>query len=248
METVQFGESESRARGAGRGAFGRKFAFTAPRFGRGCVCCNADPMGRTQQYDPSTDRIQADPIPMPVCFDCRGHALQTQFVPIMQACMLVVGISLGGLGIHYVSERPHDPMPAGMLAVGAVLLVGAIVWMVATHRRVKRERARGHHPGLMFVVGPGRTLLSSTNQTLVDELIALNPRARRQPSRRFGRKRIPEARVVRSAATVDEDGDLTEAEKARMLAEILGPRPQQVPPPRPRVADDEATDDKPRSR
>src|SRR5690242_15609988 len=98
-QRLRFGQGISLGRVALRGAVGGKFSVVVPKFGPHCVCCNADTMGRTQGYDPSTDRIHVPAIAMPVCFACKDHALSTPFAPIMQALGVMVGLSLAGLGI-----------------------------------------------------------------------------------------------------------------------------------------------------
>src|SRR6185295_19364397 len=117
MQRIQFGEAMPISDVALRGAVGGKFTFIGPRFGTRCVCCNADAMGRTQDYDPSTDRVQAAPVSMPVCADCSDHALQTATEPILQASLLIVGFGVAALGIMYMQERPDDGFLRGMIVV-----------------------------------------------------------------------------------------------------------------------------------
>jgi hypothetical protein len=81
-QRIQFGESESLGRVALRGGFGGEVKFIVPQFGKHCVCCNADAFGRTQEYDPSTDRLEAPKVPMPVCGACANHALSQHTGPI----------------------------------------------------------------------------------------------------------------------------------------------------------------------
>lgn len=186
--------------------FGRQIGktFEVPKFGHECVCCNKHAMGRTQDYDPSTDRVQADSFPVPVCFDCRDHALQTATIPILQACSLIVGCSVTGLGIYYRGQRPDDSMTLGMILVGAIVALGAALWIWSSTKRERRERElAGHYPRLAFSVGHGRTLLDTTNGELVDRLLANNPRAERLPTpwlwRRQEAKELAQARVVTKA-------------------------------------------------
>lgn len=176
--------------------------FHAPVFGDECVCCNKHAMGRTQDYDPSTDRVTADSFAVPVCFDCKDHALQTHTVPILQACALLVGIAITYLGFHYRSERPDDSMTTGMAVVGILLTLGASFWIWKTHARDKRERELpGHFPRMTFSLGTGRALLDTTNGQLVDRLLAKNPVAKRLPTpllwRKQEAKELAQARVVK---------------------------------------------------
>src|SRR4029079_13034163 len=52
---IEFGPRESLLSVGVRGAVGGKSTYIVPKFGKGCVCCGNDAMGRTQDYDPSTD-------------------------------------------------------------------------------------------------------------------------------------------------------------------------------------------------
>ena len=65
---------------AARGAAGGTGTLVAPSFGRCCVCCNADAMGRVQDCDPTTERLTAAPVRMPVCLECKDHAMQSAVV------------------------------------------------------------------------------------------------------------------------------------------------------------------------
>lgn len=192
----------------------------APRFGAGCVCCSVV-TSRTQHYDPSTDRIRCEAIEVPVCADCRGHAMVTPTGIILPALALLIGATVGGIGIHRASARPHDA--ATMIVIGAALVVVALTWIGMATLRSRRWRRAGHHPGLTIGVATGRCVLNTTNVALANELIATNPFARRRPGS-GGRGQVPEARVVSPAAVPDPDA-LTSEEKARLLAEALGKRP-----------------------
>lgn len=229
MQRIQFGEAESLATVALRGGFGGKGAFIAPRFGTRCVCCNADAMGRTQDYDPSTDRVQASAVPMPVCFACKDHAFQSQTAGIFQACMLIVGVCAIGLGYSYLGDRPDDGFLKGMIAVGAVLTITGIVWVAAAMRRERRERAMpGHHARLSFSVAHGSTLLDTSNDELVVEVLQLNPRARLLPTPLLWRRRkewhLPAARAVK----VPPRADATDAEGERLAAYLEANPPERT--------------------
>lgn len=191
-----------------------------PKFGPGCVCCGVA-TSRTQLYDPSTDRIQCDAIPVPVCVDCRGHAMVTPTAAIMLACALLLGGILGGVGISRAHAHPHDAVV--LVAIGALLVVAGVAWIVALSMRTRRWRRAGHHPGLTMDVTTGRCVLSTTNVALVNELVATNSFARRRPGR-GGRGQVPAARVVSPTVAPDPDA-ITPDEKARLLAEALGQRP-----------------------
>ncbi len=193
--------------------------FIKPIFGPTCVCCSAATQ-RTQLYDPSTDRIQADPIAVPVCVDCRAHAMVTPTVPIMLACAFLLGGVIGGLGIYRASVQPQHATI--MIAIGATLFVAGVAWSVAMAARTRRWRRAGHHPGLTMSVTTGQCVLGTTNVALVDELVTANPFSRRRPGS-GGRGQVPAARVVSGAAGAPDA--LTPEEKARLLAEALGKRP-----------------------
>jgi hypothetical protein len=170
-------------------------------FGKECVCCNADPMGRTQDYDPSTDRVQVSSFPVPVCFECKDHALQSKTGPILQACALIVGGGLTGLGIYYRGQRPDDTLLVGVIVVGAIITLAAAAWLRSTLQREKRERSvAGHHPHLDFSVVLRRPWLDTTNGELVDRILANNPGAERLRTpllwRKQEAKELAQARVV----------------------------------------------------
>ena len=206
-QRLRFGRGVSLGRVALRGAIGGKLQVTMPKFGPHCVCCNADTMGRTQDYDPSTDRIRMPAIAMPVCFACKDHALNPPFAPIMQALGGMVGIALAGAGIGFVAKRPHDPVLWGTAVVGTVLALASLAWARATRRRIAAARRDGHHPGLELSVQTG-TLLDTENEALVEELLALNPDAHRLPTPLLWRRRgegMPKARVVASQGRDEQD-------------------------------------------
>ncbi len=206
MQRIQFGEAESLGKVALRGGIGGSFTFVAPRFGTTCVCCNGDAKGRTQDFDASTDRVQAPAVPMPVCEACKDHALQSTFASIMQVCLLFMGLGAIGLAIMYLRQRPHDDFLWGTGAVGVALFAVAVTWMIATARRTRRATEAGHHPALAFSIAHGRTLLDTRNDQLADELLARNPNARRLPTPLLWReaRRVPAARVVPSAPRDDK--------------------------------------------
>jgi hypothetical protein len=187
---------------AARGVAGGTGTLVAPSFGRCCVCCNADAMGRTQDCESVTERVTATPVQMPVCIECKDHAIQSATVPRLQACLGMVGFLLFAVGAYYLTQRPHDPFLWGMLAVSGTLFGAGVVWIRATSRRNRREQIAAHHPRLEFSVAYGRMLLDTTNEELVRELLARNPHARllsEPPLWRWRRRRqMPAVRVVRS--------------------------------------------------
>ena len=185
------------ARAAGGGAM-----FVAPSFGRCCVCCNADAMGRVQDGDPSIERFTGAPVRMPVCTECEDHAMQSAFVPRLQGLLVTLGLLLCVIGAYYLTRRPHDHFLWGMVAVSGVSFVAGLLWLRATSRRDRREQIDGHHVRLAFSVVRGRMLLDTWNEELVRELVARNPGARvlsEPPLSRWMRQRqLPAARVIRS--------------------------------------------------
>ena len=186
----------------GRVASGGRPRFVVPSFGRCCVCCNADASGRLQACDPSTEELTATPVEMPVCIECKDHAIGSALAPRLQALLLTIGLVLVAVGALYLCQRPEDRFLWGMLAVGGAMIASGALWLRATVRRDRRERVAGHHARLMFSVGYGRMLLDTTNEELVRELVARNATARvlaEPPLWRWQRRRqMPVARVVRS--------------------------------------------------
>jgi hypothetical protein len=170
-----------------RGRISGAYSFEVPTFPSYCVCCNADPHGRTQSYNASTDRVTVPSIEIPVCHACSGHALRTHTGPIIMGSLLCVGIAVTALGFMY---RGKSGASSGMIVAGFVLVALAILWIVVVTRRELRERTPGHHPHLVFAVAYGKTFLHTKNQALADELIALNPKAR------LIKNKVPKAQVV----------------------------------------------------
>lgn len=184
-----------------RVAAGGTATLVAPSFGRSCVCCNADAMGRVQACEPSTEGLTATPVRMPVCLACEGHALQSDVAPGLQALLVTLGSLLCAVGAYYITRRPHDHFLWGMLAVSGAALVGGLLWARATARRNSRDQINGHHARLVFSIVRGRMLLDTSNEELVRELVARNPNARVLPEplvwRWMRHRRLPAARVVR---------------------------------------------------
>jgi hypothetical protein len=176
--------------------------LVAPSFGRCCVCCNADAMGRVQNGDPAIERFTTAPVQMPVCQACKDHAIQSAAVPRLQALMVTLGLLLCSIGGYYVTQRPHDRFLWGMLAVSGTSFVAGLLWLRATSRRNRREQIDGHHGRLELSVVRGRMLLDTSNEELVRELVGRNPNARVLPEpplwRWMRQRRLPAARVVRS--------------------------------------------------
>lgn len=187
---------------AAGGAAGGRPVFVVPSFGRCCVCCNADAMGGRQACDPSTERMTAAPVAMPVCAGCQDHAMQSALAPRLQALLVTLGLVLLVGGVPGALGRAGDPFGWGMAAIGAAMVAGGALWLRATVRRDRREHLAGHHARLVFSVAYGRMLLDTTNDELVRELLARNPTARVLPGPPLWRwrrhRKLPAARVVRS--------------------------------------------------
>ena len=183
--------------------------FTVPAFGPRCVCCNADAMGRTQTYDPSTSRVQAEAFEVPVCHECRRHALQTSSAATMQVSGLAVGGGAVALALMYLRQRPDDSFLKLTFVIGALISAATVIWIVASIRRARADaQLAGHHPGLVFSVGYGRALLDTSNDELANELLALNPTARELPTPVLWKSRVaaqlPQARVTKQATPPSE--------------------------------------------
>lgn len=192
---IQFGPAESVGRVALRGALGGTSQYVAPRFGTGCVCCNDDAQGRTQDYDPSIDRITADSFPVPVCFACRKHALRTHTAQILIVSLLGIGVAATFLGYTKLDERPEDHFLWWMIAIGISAIVAGVAWVLRAQVRERRLRGAGHHAGLTFSVDHGRTVLRTSNETLASELLELNPHAERRWTR-AEKRHVPRAKAM----------------------------------------------------
>jgi hypothetical protein len=187
------------ARGGGRPV------FVVPSFGRSCVCCNADANGRMQPCDPSTERMTAAPVQMPVCDACKDHAMQSAIAPRLHSLLVVLGIALvvgGAPGAIFGAHDRHDLVVWAMVALGVAMVMAGALGLRAMARRDRRDQIAGHHARLMFSVAYGRMLLDTSNEELARELIARNPTARVMPEPALWRlqrqRKMPAARVVRS--------------------------------------------------
>jgi len=185
-----------------RVAAGGGATLVAPSFGRCCVCCNVDAIGRVQDAEPSTERLTATPVRMPVCLACKDHAMQSSVVPRLQGLMVMLGLLLGAVGAYYVTQRPHDHFLWGLVVISGTSFVAGLSWLRSTSRHDRREQIEGHHGRLAFTIVRGRMLLDTSNEELVRELVERNSNARVLPEPPLGRwmrqRQLPGARVVRS--------------------------------------------------
>jgi hypothetical protein len=158
---------------------GNTFKFVAPRFSGRCVCCSADAQGQTLSYDVSSGTIRAPLVPMPVCAACIPHALARARAAIRVGGLLVLGIGSVVFGLISLAKEGNPGFARGMLLGGAVAVAVAVAWGFMQSARERNDRQPGHHPRLHFQVHPGITLLLTENEALVEELLALNPTAKR---------------------------------------------------------------------
>lgn len=160
------------------GLFASHGRYPAPVFGETCVCCSA-PTDDTVAYDPSGDQQAAERLEVPCCDGCSEHLGTSHLVEQLAILALVVGglgtLFMGGAAIVSGGE---DVLLLGALACGIVPLSlgGAVLWL--RERRRTTLIGSGHHP-LEIRVELGRCVIHTTNPTLAEELLALNPSARR---------------------------------------------------------------------
>jgi len=157
------------------------FHFHFPRFGVHCACCGRDAQGRTQPYDPSTDRLNVSPVLVPVCFDCESHFRRSTSAITIAASGLVVGVAGTGLAMSYLQKRPNDSFLWGMLGVSLLIGVAAISWVVDQMTKEKSLISSGHHVAFGLVPRPDGAVLTTGNITLVKDLLRTNPGARVKP-------------------------------------------------------------------
>lgn len=157
----------------------QRFGYVVPKFSGRCVCCSADAGGHVEHYDitaPSgAGHIRGAPVPMPVCQACIPHALDRTSAGYLAGSVLALGVLGIAVGFFMGESEAQGPVMAG----GALLAAGGAGWALLQSAREKREKQPGHHPRLYFAVLPGMTSLISDNAALIDELLALNPNARR---------------------------------------------------------------------
>jgi hypothetical protein len=87
-----------------------------------------------------------------------------------------------------------------MMVAGVLLVVLSVAWIRSSSAKCKRVAGNGHYPGFEFSVVTGAPLVDTDNETLVEELLALNPRAHRLPTPLLWRLRadgLPKARLVK---------------------------------------------------
>jgi hypothetical protein len=191
-------------------------AIAIPRFGTHCVCCGADARGRTDTFVAPTDQGAAVRVAMPVCWDCRDHALGSSARPAFAAVLLFVGAAIVGLAGYFLGKRHGSAWQTGMIITAVVVTVLGMALMIHAAVAERRRRNRdGHFPGVVFRVASGSARLFTRNERLADELLALNPGARRTADpveRNAGR--IPSARVVKTG-----DGGLDPDEHASEIVQ-----------------------------
>jgi hypothetical protein len=160
------------------GLFATHGDYPVPVFGERCVCCSA-PTDDTVSYDPSGDQQVAERLEVPCCDGCSEHLGRSHLAEQLAILALVVGglgtLFMGGAAIVSGGE---DVLLLGALACGIVPLSlgGAVLWL--RDRRQRTLISSGHHP-LEIRVELGRCVIHTTNATLAEELLALNPTARR---------------------------------------------------------------------
>jgi hypothetical protein len=176
----------------------------APKFGRCCVCCNADAQGRTKDYrSMSTAPGVARAIAVPVCSDCDSHALSARAAPTLQTLLWLFGLAIAlGAVLSLLMRAPAAPFWWAAIVVGVAMIGAALRWQRRTGGRALEQLVAGHHTQLEIWVLPQRIWIDTDNEDLARELLALNVFARVMPEpplwkwRR--RRQMPAARVVRS--------------------------------------------------
>lgn len=160
-----------------------EFPFPArdrePVFGMTCACCNADARGRFKLSDNSI-YLDARDIRLPVCVDCKSHALvyanpkSFQMGGVaMGAVLLFTVFSLGG-------PSAANKSVAGTFWVAIAMIVASAIWYLLTRRRSARLRAMpGHHPQLSIAIKSTHGVIETTNEAFVEEFLAKNPGAKK---------------------------------------------------------------------
>jgi hypothetical protein len=169
----------------------RDFTYVAPVFGPRCVCCNDDARRMTMRFEPSTERIRAGAIDVPVCVECRPHALLQPTTGIAAVVLAILGACFATLGIGKLVDRPGDGLLRVFALAGAIMLVVGVVLLVRHVRRDRAARAAGHHPGLRYIVGLVGTEIYTSNEQLANELVDRNPGALKATE-----EPLPRAKVV----------------------------------------------------
>jgi len=155
----------SRWKLASMGAFGGEATAPTVAAGTRCTCCNV-PTTRTQKLDASTDRIEVEPFDLPVCLDCKDHALRRTIVEAMMGIGLIVLGALGALGV--MNESP------ALMIAGFAPAASLITFLFLRRARRFAFARAGHHAGLEIGAHAGLTVVRTSNRRLVEELVARN--------------------------------------------------------------------------
>jgi hypothetical protein len=154
------------------------------RAGDRCACCSAEAGGRRAPYD----LLHPNLFSVPVCSTCRGHAFAGGAAVWIQGLLAAFGAAI--LLLAYLEHR--HPFAATIFATfGAVMLGAAAIWRGVEQRALRRARDHGHHPHMVFEIGPGFTVVDTTNPVFVDTLLGEHKTARI-----YRADEVPQARAI----------------------------------------------------
>jgi hypothetical protein len=154
-------------------------------------------MGRILDYNPSTRRQGwAQSIPVPVCAECRDHAVLGSKGLSFAQTFATLGVVAAGYGVKLIGAMPHSALVFSLVTFGTIIALVSLLYILSHALRERSDRARpGHHPRMSIDVWDGTARITTTNRALGEELMALNPEASWVVTRAEARA-IPTARAI----------------------------------------------------
>jgi hypothetical protein len=148
-----------------------------PHFGTVCVCCSGETAGGTKVCVPRGRQIRGyGGLTVPVCSDCTAHAVERNAAAAGWIMLFIVGLGLtiGPAAAMAEPDAPSDLWVA--VVIGIALLAWSVTGLVRVRLRNQRARQQqGHHPWLSIGIGFGSTSVNTTNPTLIETMVKLNP-------------------------------------------------------------------------
>jgi hypothetical protein len=169
-----------------------RFPSRQPAFGTHCACCNADTWNTLSIHVPV--RTGGYDIAVPVCQACTDHVTEQRRLWRTSGGLIAIVVALV-VGAAF----------ARRYLVAAVVLAGVAMCFVAGFAAVRAMANRranklppGHHPSFELLQLGSATALDTDNETLVDELLPLNPTASRVVPVlwRLRARRVPKAKAL----------------------------------------------------
>lgn len=155
-------------------AVSRELEWTPPVFPSTCVCCNADAEGRKDLCSASGPNGLHGSVAVPVCAACAPHAFSTNLLQALSIVLAFVGAGLVLVSWFDPAEVEGLARPI-LIALGVALVVISSGVFLYEAIRTAVPKDRPHHPDLEIKLTLSAAFVTTTNDTLADELLRLNP-------------------------------------------------------------------------